>query len=472
MGKLKRKEMPMWAKTGHSKPVTRREFLAAGIIPFAASTLVPGALGLLTSLPASAAEANCAAETSAFAPLISLNLSGGASIASNFLPRDKGGQLLASYSKVGGGTSANLTPVEEFGITQFSSTSGLLAGIRQTATAATLANTACIGVCVQSRDDSADNKFDISGMAYKAGSLGSLLPNMGTRNTPTGSNNKASTVQPPAPLAVSSFNSLSNSIGYTAALASSLTVPQRASLTKLVQNLSGAQTRKLASINSAAQVQSLVECAGIKNTGLISQGASAVDPLTNAPTVAAAWGITSGTAANAQARVFGSMVYNSLAGKAGTANLEIGGYDYHDNTRTTGDTRDTAAGAVIGRILESARLMDKSVFIYVTSDGAVSSAESTNPGSVWTSDRGSAGLALMIMYSPTGRPATTAAQIGQYTAGQVADDTHVIGSNPELAAQAVFANYLQFNKKIGLFAPITNSSTLRDSVLQGVIKVV
>jgi hypothetical protein len=470
---LKKKEMPLWAKTGHRKPVTRREFLSHGLIPFAASAMVPGALGLLTtSVPSAMAQAlSCPGDSSVMASFITLNLAGGAALSSNFLPRDAGGQLLPSYGKMGGGTAANLTTVNEFGVNAFVSTSPLLTGLKSVATAATLANTAFVGVCAQSQDDSAGNKLDASGMAYKAGALGSMLPNLGSQSSATGIRQMASTVQPPPPLVVKSFNDLANSIGYTAALKNSLSATQRSSLTKLVQNLSTSQSRKLAQIQTAAQVQTLVECAGIKNTSLISQGSGAVDPLTNNPNVATVWQINANTAANAQGRVFGSMVYNSLAGKAGTVNLELGGYDYHDNSRNTGDTRDRAAGVVIGQILESARLMNKATFIYVISDGSVVSADSANPGAPWTSDRGSAGSALIFMYSPAGRPATSGQQIGQYTTGQVADGSAPTGANPEVAAQAVFANYLAFNKRTDLFASIVPGSVLNGSVLQGVLKV-
>ena len=477
MGRFTKKQMPAWAKTGHAKPVTRRDFLAHGIIPFAASALVPSALGLLTtSVPsAMAAAVNCPASSGGMASFITLNLAGGASLSSNFLPRDIGGQMLASYGKLGGGTPANLTTVNEFGVDAFVTTSPLLAGLKSVATAPTLANTAFIGVCVQSADDSSANKLDVSGMAFKAGALGSLLPNLGKSSTSTGIRQMASTVSPPPPLVVGTFTDLGNSIGYTAALRTQLNQAQRVSLTKLVEGLSTSQARKLASINSTAQVQTLVECAGIKNNGLISQGAAIVDPLANSAdqgtAAAAVFGITAGTAANAQNRVFGSMVYNSLAGKAGTVSLEMGGYDYHNGTRTTGDNQDRNAGVVIGQILEAARVMNKSVFVYVTSDGSVVSADSATPGSVWNSDRGGAGSALIFMYSPAGRPVTSGMQIGQYTAGQVADPASIIGSSPEVAAQAVFANYLQFNKKLNLFSSITNSSALQGAALTGVVKV-
>ncbi len=475
MGKVTKKEMPIWAKLGHSKPTTRREFLGYGMIPFAASALVPGALGLLTGIDAHAAE--CAVPSGAqLAPFITINLSGGAGLSSNYLPRTAAGDLLPSYTKMGMGnnTGANaLTTQTEFGVNSWATPNGnaigqLLVGIRANADAATLANTSFVAVCVQSQDDTSNNKFDATGLVFKAGLVGSLIPNLGRQASATGLNQRASLVNPPPPLIVRSFVDIQNSIGYTRAIQTSLSVAQRQKLASLVGNLSTSQARKLASVNSMAGVQNLIECAGIKNVEL-SAGA-AIDPVANAA-VATRWGINAGTAANNEARVFASMVYNGLLGQAGTVNLERGGYDYHDGSRTTGDTRDREAGQLIGRVLDTARILGQRVMVYVTSDGSVVSDENAAPGANWTSDRGSAGLSMMFFYDPAGRPATTGFQIGDYLVGQVANDRTPVGNSPELAAQAVFANWAKFNRNMALFTKVIPNGTLSGAVLDSVVKV-
>lgn len=475
MGKVTKKEMPIWAKLGHSKPVTRREFLGYGMIPFAASALVPGALGLLTGLDAEAAE--CAAASAVqLAPFVTINLSGGASLSSNYLPRLASGAVLPSYTKMGMGnnTGANaLTLTTEFGVNSFSTPNGqaigqLVAGIRANADAATLANTAFVAVCVQSQDDTSNNKFDATGLVFKGGLVGSLIPNLGRQASRTGLSQQASLVNPPPPLIVRSFNDIANSIGYTRALQTSLSVAQRGKLANLVGNLSTSQARKLASVNNMAGVSNLVECAGIKNVELAA--GAAIDPVANAA-IATRWGINAQTAANNEARVFSAMVYNGLLGQAGTINLERGGYDYHDGTRTNGDTRDREAGQLIGRVLDSARILGKKVMVYVTSDGSVVSDENAAPGANWVSDRGGAGLAMMFFYDPAGRPATTGFQIGDYTTGQVANDRTPVGNSPELAAQAVFANWAKFNKNMALFTKVIPNGTLSGAVLDSVVKV-
>lgn len=482
MGKVTKKEMPLWAKMGHAKPRTRREFLGYGIIPFAARALVPGALGLLTAPFSQANAANCATESAGSVPFVTLNLAGGAGLSANYLPLDAGGNPLPSYSKMGNGSGGNIPArMSEFGNANFATPNGtiggqFIAGVRLRASQAARDNTAFVAGCVQSRDDSGENAFDASGMAFKGGLVGSILPNLGSRGTPTGINQKPSTLSPPPPLVVNSFANLTNSIGFTRALATGLTPDQRNKVAKLASSLTGSQARRLASINSAAHVTNLVECAGIKNTQLVAGGSSAVDPLLD-PAVGAAiatlYGINANTAG--EQRVFSAMVYNALMGNAGTINLERGGYDYHDGTRTRGDQLDREAGEAVGRMLEMAHLMQKPIFIYVTSDGSVVSPDSPNAGTVWTSDRGNAGMFYLIMYRPTGRPTVTGPQIGHYNIGQEAEESTPIGNSPETAAQAAFANYTRFaygsNWESVYRRVIPRGGALDGAVLESVVKV-
>ena len=62
------------------------------------------------------------------------------------------------------------------------------------------------------------------------------------------------------------------------------------------------------------------------------------------------------------------MVINGYAG-AGT--ITMGGFDYHDGTRATGEMRNFRAGRCIGACLEYAARKDKPLMIYVFSDGSL-----------------------------------------------------------------------------------------------------
>lgn len=468
---------PLWATTGHRRPVTRRELLAHGIIPFAGTLLAPQTIQMLLSSVANAqSSGSCPTAAAGLIPFINLNLSGGAAMAGNFVPMNSRGSVISSYSKMGLGDN-NVPIIREFGGGTFAGMdngaliSKILDGIKSVLTTDALAKTTFVGVCVRSRDDSNENPFNISGLVTKAGLIGSQLPNLGNRTTATGDSNKAAYLLPPTPLAVSNFRDITNSLGYSASLATQLNNKQKVHLTDLVSKLSSYQARKLASLQTGTQLQKLIECAGIKNTSLVEQGTSAVDPGKNS-SFASLWQITSGSNTGSNDYVFGSMVYNTLLGNASGASLDMGGFDYHDNSRSTGDNRDRAAGVTIGRILQSASLLSKPVFLYVTSDGAVSSADSTSRTSPWTSDRGSAGAAYIFMYSPQGRPAVSGNQIGSFTDGQAADDQFVTGNDPARAAQAVFANYLQLNRLLARLPQIVGRDAFDAATLSQVVKVV
>jgi hypothetical protein len=174
------------------------------------------------------------------------------------------------------------------------------------------------------------------------------------------------------------------------------------------------------------------------------------------------WGIANG-AGSTDALVQAGLVYTALQGYSKCARINLGGYDYHNNTRTTGDTKDQQAGTLVGKILATAQALGKPCFVFVTSDGSVESADSAMVGTAWRSDRGDAGMAFIFAYDPNGRPVTLnraegfglAHQIGWFTSEQAAARTgFVAGWNDEKAAAAAFANYLKFANRWDLYSPV------------------
>lgn len=479
----KRKDVPMWAKTGHAKPVTRREFLSAGLIPFAAWAVAPS-LGVLLNPLRAEAQAACGAGVGggSYIPFITVNLSGGASLAGGIVAKDLNGQFLTSYSKLGGGSGPNLSfnVTKEFGDVDFpgtaigGATTGLvskfLTGVRNPRNAnnaprpAALDKTAFIWQAVASNDDSAMNPFDVTGLVLKMGLQGGKLPNLGRSDTSTGINAKSSMLPPPAPFVVGNVNDLANALGYTAGLAG-LSTAQKTSVARTIASMTSGQLSRLATTPAQAAVTQLVECAGVKNVDLIASGGGDVNPYSVATVgadLAAIWGVQVADRTSQNA-TFGAMVYNAIVGNASTVNLNLGGYDYHDGTRATGDARDLAAGQVIGKILETADYLKKPVFVYVCSDGATVSMDSATADSPWVSDRGIAGVQYMIAYHPTARPATSGSQVGGFNMSQAADGKFPTGNSPELAAQAVFANYAAWNGRLDF---LESNRVLGDAVLR------
>lgn len=469
----------MWAKLGHSKPITRRDLLASGAISFTASLFIPqwvsmllGHRGFAATDPSGSNSAVCPVPEKLIS-LVTVNLQGGAALASNFVPMNQQREPIASYNKLGLGN--NQVPIErEFGNVPFAGKdtqgnliSKFLEGIRSRAAAGTIANTAFIGIPCESANDTNSNRLDISGLVSKAGLIGTNLPNLGRINSPTGINQMPALVAPAAPLIVGSFDDLKNSLGYSASLQGALNVKQKASMVKLLSQLNRQQMESILPYKNGKSTADLIDCAGIKNISVSESGTNLVDPRINND-FATVWGITNATASNNADLIFGSMVYNSLLGQAGAANINLGGYDYHDATRATGDTRDLAAGQLVGRILQSAAVLKQPVFIYVTSDGSVSSPVSEARNAPWVGDRSNAVL-YVLFYDPKGRPATSDFQIGAFNDTQSVDTKFFTGANPELAAAAVFANWCQANKRMELFEKVL-TRTLSTEQLSQVVK--
>lgn len=455
---------------GHAKPTTRREFLAKGLISASGFVIAPSILQVISGSQAFAADLDCAPPPSGLPAFIVVNLSGGAALAANYMPLDRGRQKLASYANIGAGVSP--TETMEFQGVRFPVTSKFLEGVRAFAPAATLSKTGFVGTMVQSGDDRADNKLDISGLVSAAGLTGGLLPKLGTvASQLTGVRQAPAVLDPPAPLIVNSVADLSSAIGLngTAGALARLNANQRGSLLKLIDRLSGSQGRQLASANSASgqTLSKLVSCATGKNIELSSTTNAGIDPRVDTAlgtNLSMLWQIQAGAPATAFGRstnqriAFSAMVYNAIKGNAAAVGLDLGGYDYHDNTRTTADRMDRDAGQLVGIILQTAALMGKKVFVQVVSDGAAG-----GPGgdatSVFTSDTGTTGMSYIMAYDPARNAVDMMKndaflwQIGQFTSGGVSDANSIVGS-PEKASAAAFANYLQFAGLIDKFQSI------------------
>ena len=480
-----KKDIPMWAKLGHGKPVSRRDLLASGAIPFLAWGVAPS----LTTLLAKAANAqapDCSAGAgTGYIPFITLNLSGGPSLASQLAVKTIEGNYLKSYSKLGLGAGPGLSfNIErEFGNVEFSGTaiggntqglvSKFLTGMRNPRNQngaprnSALDKAAFIWSAVSLADDTSNNALDVTGLVVKMGLAGSKLPNLGVTDTSTGINQKPAVTPPPAPFVVGNVNDLSSALGYAASI-QTLTTNQKSALARVISKLSGGQIRSIASTSGSETLSKLIDCAGIRNIDLIASGGGDVNPLALGNTqLAGIWGVNVNERTNRNA-VFGSMVYNALVGNASTVNLNLGGYDYHDATRTTGDTRDREAGEIVGKILETAALLNKQVFIYVCADGATVSSETGTADSVWMSDRGIAGMQYMIAFDPAKRPSASGNQIGGFNEGQAADGKFPTGTSAELAAQAVFANYAAWNGRVDFLEQyrILGDAALRASAIK------
>ncbi len=182
-------------RTGHAKPVTRREFLASGMISATGTMLLPSALTMLTNAGLAQAKESYVCPTGTDASvakkpgLFSIHLSGGGGLKGMFVGTDKAGGLV-SGNKMNLGNVPNVT--QRFGanfasdhpFTAAFQTELALSGItdEQIRIAPVIATTG---------NDSSSDKLGVQFMASLAGIQGEILPVLGF-----GSNLNAGTAAP------------------------------------------------------------------------------------------------------------------------------------------------------------------------------------------------------------------------------------------------------------------------------------
>lgn len=456
----------------HKKPTTRREFLSTGLLGFSGYVLAPSILNVLARPEFAYGADSCAAPPGSVMPaFITVNLSGGWSSASNLPPLGIDRNPLAKYDLLGLGPDNTFYSSATQSFTSFQGVrlagdkttnvpaGHFWAGFFAVATQAAVDKTSLINVAVTSGDDQNSNLLFAGGMVAAAGLSGDLLPTLGTSgNTGTGVGQTAAKLPLPAPLIVRNYTDIEGALKPAGSLATRLSEGRRTKLLELINSLSGSQARTVASVGSATatKLAEVVECATGKNIELSAKADPGIDPGL-VPGVATVWGIASNNktgTAYAQA----GMVFNALKGNAAVTGIDLGGYDYHGNGRAAQNAQDLNAGRMVGRIIETANVMQKPVMIHVTSDGSVSSGSGSAFGADFNNDSGNRGNTWIFAYDPTARPAMKndqfKHQIGYFTAGQGASDQTVSGS-PEKSAVAVFANYLAFAKQISKFQTIT-----------------
>lgn len=443
----------------HGLPKTRREFLASGLKATAATIIAPTFIETLWSSMAHAATCGGAAASGPTMPAaVVINGAGGFSVAGNFVFMDEGNQPLSSYSRLGLGTAGAFNVDKTFGESggNFADVSQLLSGIRTdqngnpVATDSTLNNTACLGIACQSQDDTANNALNVTGMLAEV-LKGEFLPVLG------GNRNMPAVLPSPAPLNVSRQIDVENAVSVRGSIAS-MSTDSKSALFRSISRLTSSQARRMASISGGDALKHLSQSASQTNLELVSGtgGNITINPLDNNE-FSTLWGVTANnvnTGTGGQA----SAVYNALVGNASMCNISIGGCDYHGNGRATQDAKDNEIGRTVGRVLESARILNRPVFVMVTTDGSVASAESLIPGAEFTSDSGTRSGMICFFYDPKKRPEQKKRQLGHFNAAQAAERNTVVGGSPMRGVTAAIVNYLSFAGRPDLIDQVTRKT--------------
>jgi hypothetical protein len=509
----------------HPRPVTRRDMLSAGLVSVPAVVMAPAWLGaLLKSGRAGAAtldpdlmplkdptQCNIAGATGGL-PFICFDLSGGANlVGSEVLVGVKGGQTnflsTAGYGKLG--LPGSMVPTSSAFVSSalgllWHSDGGILRGILSKATTpATAAGTNGAVICAMSQNDTGNNPHNpMYGIAKAVGNdgtttpKGSLLTLIGNQSTVSGGNSQApmqlvdptlqptkiatsqddaglvqdtgSTVDPVALEVLQSQARISGGVGsYTAGSASGIT----GALTTPQGGVPGVQLLSDPAADGA--LKNNLRCAYVKsaNTSIAFAG-SPLDPTKDQVISGGATPIFTATDfKDGDVQKTASVMKLVLGGYAAAGTISMGGFDYHDSTRATGEQRNFKAGQMIGAVLEYAQRLGTPVMIYVFSDGSLSATSTVDSSTNgrgklgWQGDNQSTASTFFLVYSPKGRPTLRSGGPGQQLGYFSADGNVVTTSSPAANSvyqlvQTVILNYMGLTGSDQFFAQTFPKFTL------------
>jgi hypothetical protein len=453
---------------GHKPPVSRRDFLRYGLLPFAGHILAPNFLTqvLLQNTARAQGLAACGgAGGSGYLPFLVIDLAGGAGLPGNFLVGKSGGpkDLIRNYETLGWDPRASGSLDESFGLPMAANNvSQILMGIKNSASPQTLAKFRMGSLCSFSQDDTSVNRTSALTLVSRAGLKGRFLENAtGSVNSLSGGNSsdplKDTALKP---VFIKDALDVQNSISHGPAF-NTMPDSELQRLTRSVYEMSSEQMRKFENLPEHQKLSQIAEC-GYKPTldyGKIIQGLNPMENQ-NASQVYRLRGQTS-----EQNAVFAAIVYNVLQGNTGPGAITMGGYDYHDKGQPFTDQKDLEAGQQIGQALELAARLNKPLFIQLITDGGVSSLPGTR---TWTSDSNVRSMTVIGYFNPNGAPEQRQLQVGEYTDGGTVNQNTIIGDEPAKVANAVLANYLSASGKLGEFDKVAQTP-IRASDLESVL---
>jgi hypothetical protein len=503
------KAMAAYANTpGHGVPKTRREFLASGLIAASTSLIAPSMLGLL-SRSAHAAALGCQAQTD-LPCFINLQLAGGPAMFANHLAHGDNGTPLGSYGILGVGNGPaiayhfnNNAPF--FAPDAGRAGSGFLRGLKTRmgedafkeivggTSSGTPGKAAFIAVACKSIDDALTNKHDLTPVLLRAGLGGGALPYL-LYQTNTGNDvnlgvNRFKGVfyDTPNYLMSSSIAAIEAGLGFKGTLLTQLkpaggtaNIKYQEELISAINDLSTAQAEAMLAAPGGKEARSAfyqaATCATDKNREIAKTQSTVQIDVSTDPALSAIWtpnfaAFTGGFDAeykNSVNNMVGVSVSAAIRGLSGACTAVLGGYDYHagqTDSRAAQDDKDQYFGEIVANILLTAKALNKRVFIYISADGSVGSTNdaSTPPNQTWAGDYSERGMNYIIAYDPSSVVATRSYQSLTYKdaafqlnhfARNSSEDLVVSSANPiantdaqELAAAAVFTNYLAFAKR-------------------------
>jgi hypothetical protein len=475
----------------HSRPRTRREFVAQSFWTGAATVVAPTLAGMLAYPRAARATlasdiqnavTACGITTGAGKiPFICFDLQGGGNIAgSNVLVGGPGGQLdflsVAGYSKLGlpgsmvPNASASGSFVDSsFGL-RYHSDSAHLRGMKLRASPAAMAGTTGTIIPALSQNDTNTNPHNPIYGIYQFGARGGLLNLIGSNSSVSGGNSMAPptmVIAAAQPTVVDSSNDSKNLVS-TGQLSTLL--PNPADVTNVLESMKRVSDAKYAApgvtayasnaaLNTAALGATGIEaCSFTKAAYIVDRynSPSAVNPDVD-PNIVGSSGIfqTAEYQANSDYQKTAAIMKLVIDGNAAAGTIEMSGFDYHSGNRMDGEARDLNLGNCIGAVLEYANRVGKPVMIYVFSDGSLASSGMIDNSvggrgkGVWTADNQNVAATYFLVFNPSGRAQSAQAnpemslQIGNFNPDGSQNTTgSPAGNNVPNLAQMVVLNYM------------------------------
>jgi len=501
----------------HPRPITRRQLLAAGLLGAQASVLMPSALvGLLMKPrtaragldgPTSQLVAACGISNGAGKiPFICFDLAGGANLTgSEVLIGGAGGQLdflsTAGYDKLGlpgdmlpnspnpGAPGSNFIDTS-LGLA-WHSDGAILRGIKSKASTAAQAGTNGAAIAAVSQTDTQSNPHNPMYGIWMAGANGQLLTLIGTEASTSGGNSMAPAALINLSAAPSVVRQSSDCTGLvsTGQLGTMFGTGQAGidasvAVIESTARLSGGSSLspfggKLGAVqvfpgdaSQDASLKTAMLCGDVKAADLVNTFGSpaALNPDLDTNIVGAANSIFTATDyQDPDIKATAAVMKMVVSGFAGAGTITLSGYDYHDSTRATGETKNFHAGVCIGACLEYARRLGKPLMIYVFSDGSLVSTGMVDNSTAgrgkygWQGDSSTSANTFFLVYSPNGRPQLAPGgpgnQIGYYNSdGSVNTSSSPAANAVNLLVQTVILNYMALHGETGSYATVFSPS--------------
>lgn len=476
----------------HKVPVTRRDFLAAGLMGISTMALTSGSSALLSSSNVFGA-AMCGPGNllCGNVPFLCLDGVGGMNIAGgnvivgfdqNQQQEEFGHNVVSDFRRLG--IADNYHPSKSgmintnYGL-KFHSTSGILEGLEEVL-APRVGDTKDLReyvdgilLCAVTADDTNGNPTNTTYMAQKVGAKGDLVQLVGTSGSVSGGNSAAPSDQvnltlKPSKLANFKSSESLLSIGNNIMSASGLNAFGNGGGTRMkrfMEIISRGGASHLNDIRRSPAMSAEVDKYLTRQGGTLGVfdnfSPAALNPMTN-PADGAVIAKVYDTALNAVDQRVANILNLLTKRIAGAATIEIGGCDYHNGSASAGHASDKTIGRNMGLAIRMAAERNQPIFMHLFTDGGVTgdAAGQVDPDfptrTVWRSDDGVRSAAVMLVFHPNRKRTNVGdnehsnflisgktRQIGWYKiAGGTAIDSHSLANNVSKLWIAVILNYM------------------------------